>query len=283
MADRPHTGSPPTLAGLAARYRIPLVGAALVGVALCLLLTPDHSLTNTWPLPGAVFAVTGAALLAAMWIAGGFIWGFVLARLIDPGPRRLDLPPAWATATGFMLNLALVHAAASVHVDLLVAAQVLPLLVLGALLAARRRRVTPATEPAAEEVPASPRRGPGGWWLLLVPALSVGIAAALPAPGWLWTSTEFGAYDVLSYHLQLPKEWLDAGRLETLSHNVYSALPSFMEASFLHLARIAAGMVSGDGLGDPVLDAARAAHLLHFAFAIAAALTLGAWVRRRLG
>jgi len=66
------------------------------------------------------------------------------------------------------------------------------------------------------------------------PAIAVLFLAAACTPGWLWSS-EFGGYDALSYHLQLPREWLEAGRLETLDHNVYSALPSLVEAAFMHL------------------------------------------------
>lgn len=82
----------------------------------------------------------------------------------------------------------------------------------------------------------------GGWEPSLPPlapllALPAGImlAAALFAPGWLWQS-EFGGYDALSYHLQLPKEWLALGRLVPLKHNVYSYLPSGVEAAFMHIA-----------------------------------------------
>ena len=53
------------------------------------------------------------------------------------------------------------------------------------------------------------------------PAVAVLLVAACSAPGWLWAS-EFGGYDALSYHLQLPKEWLHLKKITTLDHNVYS-------------------------------------------------------------
>ena len=58
------------------------------------------------------------------------------------------------------------------------------------------------------------------WWVAS-PAIAVLLAAACSAPGWLW-GTEFGGFDALSYHLQLPKEWLAAGHVAPLEHNVYS-------------------------------------------------------------
>lgn len=76
------------------------------------------------------------------------------------------------------------------------------------------------------------------WLLALALPVGVLIAAASTAPGWLW-QTEFGGYDALTYHLLLPREWLDTGRMATLEHNVYSALPSFMEASFMQVLAFA--------------------------------------------
>ncbi len=73
-----------------------------------------------------------------------------------------------------------------------------------------------------------------GTTLAAAPAAAVLVVASASTPGWLWMS-EFGGYDALSYHLQLPREWLEAGRLTTLEHNVYSALPSFVEAAFMHV------------------------------------------------
>jgi len=76
------------------------------------------------------------------------------------------------------------------------------------------------------------------WLVALALPVGVLVAAASTAPGWLW-QTEFGGYDALTYHLLLPREWLDAGRMATLEHNVYSALPSFMEASFMQVLAFA--------------------------------------------
>ncbi len=74
------------------------------------------------------------------------------------------------------------------------------------------------------------------------PAVAVLLLAACSAPGWLWSS-EFGGYDAMSYHLQLPGEWLALGRIAPLDHNVYSYLPGYVEAAYYHLA-----VLIGDGL-----------------------------------
>ncbi|MCH2160582.1 MAG: hypothetical protein MK085_01775 [Phycisphaerales bacterium] len=64
--------------------------------------------------------------------------------------------------------------------------------------------------------------------------LAVLLLAALSTPGWLW-ATEFGGYDALSYHLQLPREWTYLGRINETPHNAYGYLPNGVEAAFMHL------------------------------------------------
>jgi hypothetical protein len=69
------------------------------------------------------------------------------------------------------------------------------------------------------------------WLLLCLPALAIGIVAAASPPGWLWNS-EFGGFDALSYHLQLPREWERSGTPLPVEHNVYSYLPGYVETMF---------------------------------------------------
>ncbi|MDA0296410.1 MAG: hypothetical protein O3A19_01715 [Planctomycetota bacterium] len=81
--------------------------------------------------------------------------------------------------------------------------------------------------------------------------VGIGLAAAIPigtlllaaasTPGWLW-GTEFGGYDALSYHLQLPREWWLAGAIIETPHNAYGYLPNGVEAAFLHVMTM---------IGDP--------------------------------
>ncbi|MCB9837594.1 MAG: hypothetical protein H6808_12800, partial [Phycisphaera sp.] len=92
---------------------------------------------------------------------------------------------------------------------------------------------------------------------------------ACSPPGWLWAS-EFGGYDVLSSHLELPKEWLATGRVWPVEHNVYSYLPSSMESAYLHVSVLMGagqrGLTSGDG------SMLAAAQLLHAGIAIIAGM-----------
>jgi len=116
--------------------------------------------------------------------------------------------------------------------------------------------------------------------LLAAPAVAVMLVAACSPPGWLW-ETEARGYDALSYHLQLPQEWIALGRLRPLEHNVYSFHPGYIESAFYHLgvmtgspalppARGAGmGLLAGEGMG--VL----ACQLLHAGIAIIGAALVG--------
>ncbi|MCC6909246.1 MAG: hypothetical protein IT430_15000 [Phycisphaerales bacterium] len=101
-----------------------------------------------------------------------------------------------------------------------------------------------------------------------VPALTVMFIAATSAPGWLW-ATEAGGYDVLEYHLQMPREWLTLGSITPQLHNAYSFAPSYVEAAYYHLAVLLDPLAQRPGNG--ALEAATACQMLHAALMIWAA------------
>lgn len=73
--------------------------------------------------------------------------------------------------------------------------------------------------------------------LTLLSAVPMGlflIAVTVPL-GTLWSVEAFG-YDVLSYHLQLPREWAAAELVQEPVHNVYGYFPSLMEVGYLFVA-----------------------------------------------
>ena len=125
-------------------------------------------------------------------------------------------------------------------------------------------------------------------YLLASPSLAVLFLAASQPPGWLWGS-EYGAFDSLSYHLQLPQEWLAGGRLQPLGHNVYSYLPGYMEALFMQvgagaqsLEHLANGS-SRPGLfafgGEPLIIC----QMLHALMAVLAALFVARTMQTIIG
>ncbi|MFM9170557.1 MAG: hypothetical protein ACKOTD_10700, partial [Phycisphaerales bacterium] len=102
-------------------------------------------------------------------------------------------------------------------------------------------------------------------WCAL-PALAVlAFATSLP-PGVAW-ATEFGGYDALSYHLELPRTWFEMRRIATLPSSVYSAFPNFVEAAFLHCMSLL-GQAAPHGL-------AMAPQVLHALLGVAAAVAVG--------
>lgn len=104
-----------------------------------------------------------------------------------------------------------------------------------------------------------PERVVGPWIFIFVPGVAIMLAAACSPPGFLWAS-EAGGYDALSYHLQLPQEWIAAGRIWPVEHNVYSFLPGYIESAFVHLGAMMGasgptqpgmpwGLAAGEGTG----------------------------------
>lgn len=68
--------------------------------------------------------------------------------------------------------------------------------------------------------------------LVIMPFLALWLLVATVPPGVLWAEEGFG-YDVLEYHLQVPKEYYLNGGITYLPHNIYSNFP--MNAEMLYL------------------------------------------------
>lgn len=86
-----------------------------------------------------------------------------------------------------------------------------------------------------------------GWnwlWLIAVPPLAIAVLGATVPPGILWGDEPHG-YDVLEYHLQLPREWYEAGRILPLRHNVFSYFPLNVEMQYLLAMQLRGGPWTG--------------------------------------
>ncbi|HHN77738.1 MAG TPA: hypothetical protein ENK11_03555, partial [Phycisphaerales bacterium] len=115
-------------------------------------------------------------------------------------------------------------------------------------------------------------RPPGGWLWVSLPGIALLLTAASSPPGVLWSS-EYGGYDVLSYHLELPKEWLANGNTRPVLHNVYSFLPGWVESAYALLGWLAGG-------GDLLADGGR--RLMSAAYLHAGMTVASGWVVARL-
>ncbi|NBC10858.1 MAG: hypothetical protein GVY24_03870 [Planctomycetes bacterium] len=123
-----------------------------------------------------------------------------------------------------------------------------------------------------EEQSPTPRRELP-WTIALAGApLGLILVAACCPPGTLWQVEAFG-YDVLTYHLQLPRQWLEAGRITGDPRNVYSYLPSLVESGYAMIGALR-GSVSG---------AAYACQLFHASLAVYAAVAVGRTVAGFVG
>lgn len=101
-----------------------------------------------------------------------------------------------------------------------------------------------ATLPKTYQTAASPEAPASmNWlWLLVCPFIAIMLLAASLPPGVLWREEGFG-YDVLEYHLAVPKIFYEQGRIAFLPDNVYSNFPLSSEMLSLLMMRLR---------GDPI-------------------------------
>ncbi|MEM9663121.1 MAG: hypothetical protein AAF937_12520, partial [Planctomycetota bacterium] len=213
--------------------RSALLGSLAVVVCACLAA----SIGQPGPVSGSasvLYLLLTQGLLASLYLLGAFGLGLGLIRLLGSAGESdshpiLESPYAAAAGLGLAAMLTITHAlGASGGLSNRIVA-VVPVAV-GVALVARSLPALLASLRAA--LPPTPM------WLAAAPGAGVLLAAACSPPGWLWSS-EFGGYDTLVYHLQLPREWHAMGRVVPLEHNVYSYLPSYVESAFVHLAALA--------------------------------------------
>jgi hypothetical protein len=210
-------------------------------------------------------AFGSASMVVVVWLlaAAGFGAWFLrwlpkeLSQEVGPGTRLL-------CALGLGTPLLLFAASALGTAGLLTTVTGWGLLIVGIILFAMGIRTSSRRF----------RIGAGEGWLppftwTAAPAIAVLLVAAVSAPGWLW-QTEYGGYDALSYHLQLPREWYSNGRIFTPTWNVYGSLPSLVEAGYFHLMVVERNPLS----------VAISAQVLHASFALLAAATTGVAVGR---
>ncbi|MGA2231630.1 MAG: hypothetical protein ABSH22_12080 [Tepidisphaeraceae bacterium] len=87
----------------------------------------------------------------------------------------------------------------------------------------------------------------GSSWLWLVPIvfLAMAVVGACIMPGTLWRPDDPHPYDVLSYHLQVPRQWYELGRIVPLGNNVFSFFPFNAEMQDLLVMNLCGGPWKG--------------------------------------
>ena len=172
--------------------------------------------------------------LLAAWLLGAFGYGRLALR------RFADIPPGLRYVSDIALGLGVLGLleAGLGFAGLLNTATAWAVIGTGmvmALYALRRHTLGDLRSWLAARSPAA-----NVAWLWAVP-VALGFVAASMAPGFLWKPLDPHPYDVLSYHLQIPREWYDAGRIIPLRHNSFSFFPMGMETHFLTAMHLRGG------------------------------------------
>ncbi|NLU21399.1 MAG: glycosyltransferase family 39 protein [Phycisphaerae bacterium] len=214
--------------------RVPSLGVALAGVTLIGLLVGLESFA------ALVFflleGVVALAVLTAAGLAGGWI-GRWLGLKDAPWAERLILGAG--LGIGFLPLLVLglgslgwlTRTAAFLLTGGLALAGLARLLLdpweMGVI---KSSRASAGADRSMAVAPPTLRQVETGnaalnWlWLLVCPFVAIMLLGACLPPGVLWREEGYG-YDVLEYHLAVPKIFFEEGRITFLSNNVYSNFP----------------------------------------------------------
>jgi hypothetical protein len=221
-----------------------------------------EALPPAWRRRGTVVAVGGLTLLVLLLTIGGRSAGIVISRLIvdgsflllwllaaggygslvplprDEHARSLRLITTVSLGLGIVGLLELTCGSAG----LLHGGVAFTLIAVGVVLALWRMRKLDRRDVA----PFLRADAASEWlWLLALPVLAMAIVAAYVPPGVLWSPDEPHGYDVVEYHLQLPREFYELGRTTPLRHNVFSYFPLGVEMHSLLAMQLRGGPWAG--------------------------------------
>jgi len=199
-----------------------------------------------------------------MWLAAATGFGCAILHLFTR-PRPASDFLTYVTATGLGLGFISLLALLLGLIGFLNQPVAITLIALGILaLIARLYRTKTDLQP--KKLWWSQPAG-SGWLLLLavVPLAMMFVCAMLP-PYFLWTPQEPHGYDAVEYHLQVPREWFEAGRIFPLHHNVFSYLPFNVEMHYLLAMHLKGGPWAGMYL----------AQFMHAAFVALSVVATGA-------
>jgi len=234
---------------------LPIVG---VGVVLLIILSQSPRAVLFLVTDGVVAAaILSAASLAGLWLVPLFRlgdlplrWHLLLGDGLGIGAlATLVLALGLAGVTGRMVWVVLLACCGLAGVaKLLLLLRGVPGRVAeppvemprGPKPAARSDLETPVDDSVAP----LPRRGLYWLWFAACPFAALALLVALVPPGLLWAE-EGNGYDVLEYHLQMPREYLESGRIEYAPHNVYANFPAAAEMLYLLAMVSQGGAVAG--------------------------------------
>ncbi len=260
---QPETDNAPTALSW---KRFSLVFGVLVLVFIAVFASFGGLLEPRERIAAAVVRITTSGLPAALYLLGAIGLGRLGAAFWHNAAEKLPLQAGFGL--GIMLWISHLLGVMGVFAGPLGPWAALAPVAIGCLMLAAQ---------AGGASRAAPKlAAPHPLWLAAAAPIALLLVAAGNPPGTLWASEARG-YDVLSYHAQLPREWL-AGGLWPLDHNVYSYLPSYVEAGFLHLLGMTFAAPAASGETAPGIIAGDGWRLLSFNYLHAGITILAAWL-----
>ena len=189
--------------------------------------------------PGAMLAVaTQLPVAVAIFLAAGG-WGYLLICKLLPAGTPDGLRVVTCVGVGLWALSTAVLAVGSAIGGALIPQVWWPVIIVGWVIAAAasRERLHQIRLPA--QLP-----GAGVLWVFCALAAAIWVAGATMPAGTIGRATgDF--YDVVSYHLQAPREFHDNGRITFLPHNTYSNYPFGAEMLFLLTMALRGGAYAG--------------------------------------
>jgi len=208
----------------------------LIVVALVLLLAIVCIYSRVW----WADVLTGTAVdgsIAAIWLACATLLGRILIRRLKVG-GLLGLCTSAGLGLGFFSLIILCLGLAGA-LNRVTSVALLLLSAAAGLIDHFLTRPTSATSSTEDD-----RRWQ--WlWLIAVPFAALAIVGTNIMPAVLWKPIDPHPYDVMCYHLQVPREWYELGRIVPLKHNVYSFFPFAAEMNYLLAMHLRGGPWAG--------------------------------------
>jgi hypothetical protein len=234
--------------------------AVVLIFAAVLLVTIGACAGRSWDL--VLYRLLTDGVIALLWLGAAAGFGGLMPLPLAAAPAERPLRLITATALGLgAIGLIVLALGSAGWLNQVVSWSIISIGLALAIIRSLRHR-------AAFNFNWPNRQARAQWLLLAVaPLLGLALVAAMVPPGILW-GDEPNGYDVLEYHLQLPREWYELGRISTLQHNVFSFFPSGMEMHYLLAMHLRGGPWAGMYLAQ-LMHAAMCALMALAVYAIA--------------
>ena len=212
-----------------------IVILALLAGAAALLSATGNRMASLLAVVTAASEATVAGLIVLS--AGGY--GYAVIRRIAPPDAPKALVAATAAGVGVWMLSTTMLIVGSLTTGLLRGWLWWPIVAVGVLLAGWWGR-------KSTEGLHLPRRLDGRTliWVLLAVAVGLWISGATRSPG-VWQESFSDEYDVLEYHLQVPREYYNNQHITGLDHNCYSHYPLGVEMLYLLAMCLRGGAYEG--------------------------------------